>query len=154
MQCSKAFRGNANGVIYRRNITSHVGFPRHVSRKYDHTRKSPKMSQKQSIMNVIIHAFGLSRDPTSERNATGCLLRTWEVIGKECCGLERICGCLYVHFETILGFLRNEQMWCSETFRSNVNGTKHPCNVTRYFGFPRNVSGENMTRPGEVQKMS
>ena len=50
----------------------------------------------------------------------------WEVIEKESCGLERLYGCLYVHFEIIMDFARNEQMGCSEAFRDNTNGTKHP----------------------------
>ena len=36
--------------------------------------------------------------------------------GKESSGLKQICGCLYVHFEAILGFTKNEQMECSEAF--------------------------------------
>ena len=106
MRCSKAFRGNANTAKYPDNVTSHVGSPKNVSRKYDHARRSPKISQKQSILKVIIHASSFPR--TRASNARGCLLRTWEVIGKESCGLERICGYLYVHFETILGFTINE----------------------------------------------
>ena len=68
--------------------------------------------------------------------------------------MERISGCLYDHFETILGFMRNEQMGFSETFRGNKNGVNHPQNNTSHIGTPRNVSGENMTRPGEIKKMS
>ena len=52
----------------------------------------------------------------------------------------------------IFGFTRNEQMGCSETFRCNKNGAKHPCNVKSHVDIPRNVSGENMTRLGEVKK--
>ena len=37
-------------------------------RKYDQTRKSPKNSQKYPKLKVIIHAFGLSRGPSSERH--------------------------------------------------------------------------------------
>ena len=119
-------------------------------KKYDPAKRSPKMSQKQQKMLVIIHAFGLSW--AWAPNATGSLLGTWEVHGKESCGLERICGCLYVHCEIILGFTRNEQMGCSEAFQGNANGAKHPRNVTSHVSFPRNVSGKNMTRPGEFQK--
>ena len=81
----------------------------------------------------------------------GCVLGTWEIIGKESSGLERICGCLYVHFEEILGFTRNEQMGYSEAFRGNPNAAKYPRNVTRHVGFLGNVSGENITRFREVQ---
>ena len=66
--------------------------------------------------------------------------------------MERIYGCLYVHFEAILGFTRNEQMGCSEAFRGDENGAKNPHNVTSHFDTPWNVSGENMTRPEKVQK--
>ena len=65
-------------------------------------------------------------------NATRCLLETWESIGNEVCGLEWIHGCLYVHFETILGFKRNEQMGCLEAYRGNANCAKHPRNVTSH----------------------
>ena len=82
--------------------------------------------------------------------ATGCLLGIWEVIGKESCGLERICGCLYVHFETILGFTRNEQMRCSKAFQGNENCAKYPRSVTSHVDTPRNVSGGNMARSGRV----
>ena len=83
----------------------------------------------------------------------GCLLGTWEVTGKESCGLEQICGCLYIPFKTNVGFTRNEKMGFSEAFRGNTNGAKHPRNATSYAGFLRNnVSGENMSRLGEAQK--
>ena len=62
-----------------------------------------KYPKKQPKLKVIIHAFGFSQGPSSERN--GMLsLGEWDVIGKELCGVEQICECLYVHFETILGF--------------------------------------------------
>nr|ACY01935.1 hypothetical protein [Beta vulgaris] len=102
------------------------------------------MSQKQRKWKVMIHAFGLFRGPSfgchwmPPRDVGGhwkgvmwlgtnmwMPLRSfrdkfgWEVIGKESCGLERICGCLYVHFE--MGFTRNEQMGCLEAFRGNTN---------------------------------
>ena len=51
-----------------------------------------------------------------------------------------------------MGFTRNEQMGCSEAFRGNANGSKHPRNFTSHVGTPQNVSSENMTRPGELQK--
>ena len=66
--------------------------------------------------------------------------------------MERIYDCLYVYFEAILSFKRNEQMGCFEAFRGNENGAKHPHNVTSHVGIPRNVSGENMTRPEKVKK--
>ena len=66
--------------------------------------------------------------------------------------MERICECLYVHFETVLGFTRNEQMGCLKAFRDNTNGAKHPHNVTSHFGFPINILEENKASPGEVQK--
>ena len=59
-------------------------------------------------------------------NVEGCLLGTWEVIGKKSCGLEQICGCLYVHFEVILCYTRIEEIGCSKTFRGNANGAKYP----------------------------
>ena len=109
------------------------------------------MSQKQQKLKVIIHVFGLSRGLNSEPHR----LPPRGIIGhlKESCGLERICGCLYVHFDTFLGFTRNEQMGCLETFRDNANDANHLwINVTSHIDFPRNVSGENMTMPGETQK--
>ena len=45
-------------------------------------------------------------------------------------------------------------MGCSKAFRGNANCTKHPRNDTSHVGFSRSVSRENMTRPGEVKKMS
>ena len=47
---------------------------------------------------------------------------------------------------------RDEQIECPEAFRGNTNGVKHPHNVTSHVSFPRNVSGENMTRRREVKK--
>ena len=110
------------------------------------------MSQKQPKLKVIIHVFGLFGGRTSI--ATRCLQGPWEVIGKESCGLERIYWCIYVHFEAILCFTRNEQMRCSESFRGNLNGAKHPRNIISHVSFPRSFLGENMTRPGEVKKIS
>ena len=116
------------------------------------TRKSQKMSQKQPTLKVIIHAFRLFWGPISECHGMPPRdTATWEVTGRESCGLERICRCLYVHFETILGFTRNEQMGCSEAFGGNINGAKYPRNITSHVGFIRNVSEENMTRPEKVQ---
>ena len=43
-------------------------------------------------------------------------------------------------------------MGCSEAFRGKANSAKHPRNVTSQFGTPRNILGENMTRPGVVKK--
>ena len=43
-------------------------------------------------------------------------------------------------------------MKCSDIFRDNAYGAKHTRNVTSHVGTPRNVSGENMTRPGKVKK--
>ena len=64
--CLEAFRGKANGFNPPRNITSHIGTPNNVSgEKNDEGRRSPNMSQKQPKLKVIIHAFGLSRDPRS-----------------------------------------------------------------------------------------
>ena len=62
---------------------------------------------------------------------------------------------IWMHLRSVrgnFGFTRNEQMWCSEAFRGNTNGVKHPRNVTSHVGLPKNGSGENMTRLGEVQK--
>ena len=66
--------------------------------------------------------------------------------------MERIYERVYVHCEVILGYTRNEQMGFSQAFRGNTNGAKNPRNVKSHVDFPRNVSGENMSRPGEVQK--
>ena len=74
------------------------------------------MSQKQQKLKVIIHAFGISQGRAP--NATGCLLGPSEVIGKDSVGLERIYGCLYVHFEAISRFTRNEQMGVYRLFEA------------------------------------
>ena len=68
--------------------------------------------------------------------------------------MERIYGCLYVHFEANLDFTRNEQIGCSKTFQGNANSVKHPHNVTSHVGTHRNVLGENMFRPEEIKKCS
>ena len=68
--------------------------------------------------------------------------------------MERIYGCLYVHFEAILSFIRNEQMGCLEALLGNTNGAKHPRNVTSHVGYPKNASGEIMTRPENVENVS
>ena len=66
--------------------------------------------------------------------------------------MDHICGCVYVHFEAVLGFTRKEQMGCLEDFRGKENGSKHPRNITSHVIFSSNILGENMSRPGEVQK--
>ena len=66
--------------------------------------------------------------------------------------MEPIYECIYVHFETILGITRNEQLGCLEAFHGNTNGAKHPRNFTIHVGLPRKVSRENMTSPEKVQK--
>ena len=45
-------------------------------------------------------------------------------------------------------------MGCLNAFQSNTNVAKDPHNVTSHFGTRSNISGENMTRPGEGKKMS
>ena len=110
-------------------------------------KKCPKNRQNWKLQYIIwdfLEAWAL--------NTAGCLLGPWEFIGKESCGLEWIYGCLYIHFEPILDFMRNEQIGCSVDFQANANGVKHTRNVTSHVGTPRNVSGENMTRPEKVQK--
>ena len=146
MECLKAFWGNTSDAKHQRNITIYIGFPWNVSGENrgrpGEVQKCPKNSQNWR------HVFGLSRARAPK--ATGWLLGSWEVIGKESCGLERIYGHFYVHFETILGFTRNEQMGCSDGFRGNANGVKHTCNATSHVGTPWNVWGENMTMSGKV----
>ena len=53
--------------------------------------------------------FILNVTVARDSDGTGCLLVTWEVIEKESSGVERICGCLYVPFEEIFCFTRNEK---------------------------------------------
>ena len=43
-------------------------------------------------------------------------------------------------------------MECLEAFRGNTNDVKHPRNVTSHVDLPRNVLGENMSRPEIVPK--
>ena len=68
--------------------------------------------------------------------------------------MERIYRCLYVHFEAILDFTRNEQLGCFEAFRGNKNGVKHPRNVISHIGTSSDVSGENMTRPNKSKNVA
>ena len=145
MVCSEALRCSANFVKHPRNVKSHVGTPRNVSgesmTRIAEVEKCRKNNQNWRLLYTISDFLG---DRAS--NGTGWFIRPWEVIGKESLGLERICACLYVHFELILGFTRNEQMMCLEALWGNANFAKHPHNVTSHAGTPRNVSGENMTR--------
>ena len=108
------------------------------------------MSQKQLKLKVIIHTFGISQIPSY---ISHCMSPRDMGVIKESCGLERICGHVYVHFEANLAFTRNEQVGCSEAFRGKPNGAKHPRNVTSHFDTPRNISGEYMTRPGVVKNV-
>ena len=110
------------------------------------------MSQKQTKLKVIIHDFGLSRDPVP--NATRCFLGTWEVIGNESRRLERLYGLLYVHFGVILGYKSNDQTGTLEAFQGNKNGFKHPHNVTIHVDTPTKVSGEKYERTWRSPKMS
>ena len=93
---------------------------------------------KQPNLKVIIHAFGLSRGSSFERH--GMTPRAMGGRWKEVTWLGTIYGCLYVHFESILGFTRNEQMECLEAFRGNENGVKHTLNVISHVGTPGNFS--------------
>ena len=92
------------------------------------------MSQKQQKLKVIIHAFRLSRCPSSEchelpPSANGRSLE------KESCDLKQMYGWLYVHFKVILGFTRNEQTRCLKSFPGNTNGDNHPHNITSHATF-------------------
>ena len=79
----KAFRDNTNGVNHPCNVTSHVSTPSNVLGEDDQVRRSTKMWQKQQKFKVnTLSDFSRVRPP----NAMGCLLGTWEVIGKESCG--------------------------------------------------------------------
>ena len=89
----------------------------------------------------------MARDP----EGTGCLLGTWDVNGKESSGLEQIYECIYIHFEVILGFSRNEQMRRSKTFRDNANGAKYHATLQGTSTFLE-MFQENITFPREVQK--
>ena len=148
----RGFSSNANFAKDPCNVTSQIDTPRNVSRENTTTPEDfSKMSQKKPKLKVIIHAFGLSR--AGALNATECLLGPWELIVKESYGWERIDGCPYVHFMTILGFTRNWHMGCLEAFPSYTNGAKHPSNIaTSHADFPKNVSGENVTSHVEVLK--
>ena len=88
---------------------------------------------------------------TDTREFQKCLKNSLNWKGVMWLGMN-ICGCLYVHFETILCFTRNEQMGSLETFQGNANGAKHTHNVTSHVGTHSNDSGENMTKPQDVQK--
>ena len=95
----EAFRGNTNGAKHPSNVKSHVGLPRNV---IGENMTSPKKT-KNVPKTLKIKGFGLSRGPSSKRH--GIPPRTigghWKGV---ICGLERIYGCLFVHFDAILGF--------------------------------------------------
>ena len=79
--------------------------------KFKHVPKTAKIEGYNS-------RFRTFPDRARATDTTECLLEIWEVIENDSCALEQICGCLYVHFESILGFTINEQMRCSEAFQS------------------------------------
>ena len=56
-------------------------------------------------------------------------------------------------FPGSLDFTRNEQMGVLEAFRGNADCVKYPRNVMSHISTPRNVSGKNMTRAGEVKNV-
>ena len=65
----QAFRGKENGAKHPHDVITHVGTPKNVSWEiYDRSRRSPKMSQKQPKLKVIIHALGLYQDPIFGRH--------------------------------------------------------------------------------------
>ena len=66
MGSSEAFLGKTNGTNVLRNIISHVGFLRNFSGENMPRSGTPKMTQIQPKLKVIIHAFGLSRGSSSE----------------------------------------------------------------------------------------
>ena len=117
MRCLEAFRCNTNGVKHPRNITSHVHLSRNFSgEKYDQARENPKMSQKQPTLKVIIHAFGFSRGPSSERY--GISLRDMIRHRKGVMWLGTNMWVPLCSFRGNLGFTRNEQMWCYRLFEA------------------------------------
>ena len=80
-----------NGVQRPDYVTSLVGTPRNVSReKYDWARRSPNIPQKVPKLKVIMHVYDFPG--TGAPDSMRCLLRTWEVIEKESCGLEQVFG--------------------------------------------------------------
>ena len=69
MGCSETFRGNTNDAKHPRNVTSHIGFPMNVSgENMAMPGEVQKCPQNQPKLKVIIHTFGLSRGPSSERH--------------------------------------------------------------------------------------
>ena len=110
------------------------------------------MSQKQPKLKVIIHAFGLFRDPSSglhempPRDMGG----HWKWV----MSYEMNIWMFYVHFGVILDYKTNEQIGCLQAFQGNENGAKHPRNVTIHVGTPRNVSGEKYDQTRKSPKMS
>ena len=79
------------------------------------------MSQKQPKLKVIIHAFGLSRGPSTEHH--GMPPRNMSCHWKGVMWLGTNMWIPLCHFEKILGYTKNEQMGCSEVIRGNANGT-------------------------------
>ena len=105
------------------------------------------MLQKQPQLKVIISDFpgAQLQTPRDTSKGHGRSLERSHVAWN-------LCGCLYIHFETNLGFTRNEQIGCSDAFQGNTNGATYPHNVTSHVNTPRNVSGKIVTKPVEVQK--
>ena len=102
------------------------------------------MSQKQPKLKVIIHAFRLFRDLSSERH--GMPPRDMGVHLKGVMWLGTNIRMPLLSLRGDFGFHENEQMRCLETFRGNTNSAKHPRNITSRIDFSRYVSGENTTR--------
>ena len=62
-------RGHKSGLKIHLSVTSHIANPKNVSgEKYDLAQRSLKMPQKQPKLKFIIHAFRLSRGPSSGRH--------------------------------------------------------------------------------------
>ena len=101
----------------------------------------------RNVTSHVINPKNVSRENMTRRRRSPKLPHRG--MGGHCKG---ICGFIYVYFEAILSSTRNEQMRSSKPFRGNANGAKHPRNVISHIGSPKNVSRENMTRPGEIQK--
>ena len=81
MGCLEAFPSNTYGAKHRRNVISHVDFPRNVSRENVirpvEVQKYPKNNKNWKLQYTLSDLF-----ETRALNVMGCLIGTWEVNGR------------------------------------------------------------------------
>ena len=116
--------------------------------------KSPKISQKQPKLKVIIHAFGLSRGPSSESH--GIPHRDMGGHWKWVMWIGTNMWMPLCSFRDNFGFHEKWKKWdvqrLYEAMQMVLSTRGTSLQLTSHVGTPMNVSGENMTSLGEVQK--